>query len=131
MNIGDASARCGLPVKTIRYYEDIGLIEPGRRGNGYRDYGDKDVQRLTFIQRARSLGFTVESCRTLLALQGNAGRASAEVKRIAQAHLDEVEHKIGELQALRDTLTEVIAACPGDEHSNCPILDELTSGRRS
>ena len=66
MNIGDASALCGLPVKTIRYYEDIGLIEPARRNNGYRDYVDADVSRLTFLQRARNLGFSIETCRSLL-----------------------------------------------------------------
>lgn len=130
MNIGDASALCGLPVKTIRYYEDIGLIEPARRNNGYRDYGDADVSRLTFLQRARNLGFSIETCRSLLKLKEDRNRASAEVKRIAQEHLEEIDHKIQELNALRDTLHDVIDACPGDQTAACPILDELAEGGR-
>ncbi len=130
MNIGDASALCGLPVKTIRYYEDIGLIEPARRNNGYRDYGDADVSRLTFLQRARNLGFSIETCRSLLKLKEDRNRASAEVKRIAQEHLEEIDHKIQELNALRETLHDVIDACPGDQTAACPILDELAEGGR-
>ncbi len=130
MNIGDASALCGLPVKTIRYYEDIGLIEPARRNNGYRDYGDADVSRLTFLQRARNLGFSIETCRSLLKLKEDRNRASAEVKRIAQEHLEEIDHKIQELNALRETLHDVIDACPGDQTAVCPILDELAEGGR-
>lgn len=130
MNIGDASALCGLPVKTIRYYEDIGLIEPARRNNGYRDYVDADVSRLTFLQRARNLGFSIETCRSLLKLKEDKNRASAEVKRIAQEHLEEIDHKIQELNALRETLHDVIDACPGDQTAACPILDELAEGGR-
>lgn len=130
MNIGDASALCGLPVKTIRYYEDIGLIEPARRNNGYRDYVDADVSRLTFLQRARNLGFSIETCRSLLKLREDRNRASAEVKRIAQEHLEEIDHKIQELNALRETLHDVIDACPGDQTAACPILDELAEGGR-
>lgn len=130
MNIGDASALCGLPVKTIRYYEDIGLIEPARRNNGYRDYVDADVSRLTFLQRARNLGFSIETCRSLLKLKEDRNRASAEVKRIAQEHLEEIDHKIQELNALRETLHDVIDACPGDQTAACPILDELAEGGR-
>lgn len=128
MNIGDASALCGLPVKTIRYYEDIGLIEPARRENGYRDYGDADVGRLAFLHRARNLGFTIETCRSLLKLQEDKDRASAEVKRIAQEHLEEIDHKIQELTSLRETLHDVIDACPGNASAACPILDELAEG---
>ncbi len=130
MNIGDASAHSGLPAKTIRYYEDIGLIEPARRENGYRDYGDADVRRLRFVQRARSLGFSIETCRSLLALQDNQNRPNAKVKRIAQEHLEEIDHKIQELNALRDILHDAIDACPGDGSSACPILDELAEGGR-
>ncbi|MGD9671576.1 MAG: Cu(I)-responsive transcriptional regulator [Hyphomicrobiaceae bacterium] len=130
MNIGDASAHCGLPVKTIRYYEDIGLIEPARRENGYRDYGDSDLSRLRFLQRARNLGFSIETCRSLLDLQEDKNRASAQVKRIAQEHLEEIDHKIQELNALRDTLHDVIDACPGDASAACPILEELADGGR-
>jgi MerR family copper efflux transcriptional regulator len=130
MNIGDASALCGLPVKTIRYYEDIGLVEPARRDNGYRDYVDSDVGHLRFLQRARNLGFSIETCRSLLKLQEDKNRESAEVKRIALEHLEEIDHKIQELNALRDTLHDVIDVCPGDAGAECPILDELAEGGR-
>lgn len=130
MNIGDTSALCGLPVKTIRYYEEIGLIRPSRQDNGYREYGEKDLERLSFIRRARSLGFPVDACRTLLQLQEDEGRQSAEVKRLATGHLEEIDHKIRELEALRDTLREVVDACPGDSQAQCPILQELAAGSR-
>ena len=81
MNIGIAAANSSLPAKTIRYYEEIGLITPARLGNGYRDYSDLDIQHLRFVQRARSLGFSVEQCRQLLDLYRDKTRASADVKR--------------------------------------------------
>ena len=87
MNIGEASERSGLPSKTIRYYEDIGLISPDRGGNGYRDYDVSDVHKLRFLQRSRGLGFSVEECRQLLALYEDKGRASSDVKGIAEAKL--------------------------------------------
>jgi len=87
MNIGDASLRSGLPAKTIRYYEEIGLLKPGRADNGYRDYSIKDLHGLRFLQRGRSLGFSVEECRQLLSLYNDKDRESAEVKAIAQAKL--------------------------------------------
>ena len=81
MNIGQASALTGLPAKTIRYYEQIGLVAPARRDNHYRDYGDKDLHELIFVARARSLGFGIEECRRLLALYRDQQRASADVRR--------------------------------------------------
>ena len=97
MNIGDASERSGLPAKTIRYYEDIRLLKPARGGNGYRDYSSEDVHRLRFLQRARSLGFSVEECRQLLSLYGDKARESADVKAIAEAKLAEIDRKVAEL----------------------------------
>ena len=87
MNIGDVAEVSGLPAKTIRYYEDIGLIRPARGTNGYRNFGETDVYKLTFLARARSLGFSVEECRTLLSLYEDHGRASADVKAVAEDHL--------------------------------------------
>ena len=104
MNIGDAAERSGLPAKTIRYYEDIRLLKPARGDNGYRDYSDADVHRLRFLQRARSLGFSVEECRQLLSLYGDRDRSSADVKAIAEAKLTEIDRKIAELMGLRKTL---------------------------
>lgn len=126
MNIGEAAARCNLPAKTLRYYEDIELVVPsGRQSNGYRDYSEQDVHRLGFIQRARSLGFSVEQCRELLALYHDSDRASADVKAVAKTHVGLIEDKIEELQAMKRTLSHLIERCHGDDRPDCPILDEL------
>ena len=128
MNIGSVSEKSGLPAKTIRYYEDIGLISPDRRDNGYRDYSNEDVHRLRFLQRSRSLGFSVEECRQLLSLYGDTARESAEVKAIATAKLGEIERKIVELQGLHNMLRHLVANCHGDDRPECPIIEGL-SGR--
>lgn len=85
MNVGDAAQRSGLPAKTIRYYEEIGLIRPQRAGNGYRDYSGDDIHRLTFLRRARNLGFSIDDCRQLMALYQDRSRASHDVREIAAA----------------------------------------------
>ena len=125
MNISDAATRCGLPAKTIRYYEDIGLVSPGRLANGYRDYDENDLHKLRFLQRARGLGFSVEDCRVLLSLYEDRNRASSDVKEIAKTHLAEIERKIAELQSLRDTLSDLVQSCHGDDRPNCPIINDL------
>src|SRR5262245_51406991 len=130
MNIGDASERSGLPAKTIRYYEDIRLLKPARSDNGYRDYSVEDVHRLKFLQRARSLGFTVEECRQLLSLYGDRERESADVKAIAESKLVEIDRKIAELVGMRKTLQHLVHNCHGDHRPDCPILDELAGGDR-
>lgn len=128
MNIGTAAGKSGLPAKTIRYYEEIGLVSPGRNGNGYRDYTDDDVHRLRFVQRSRSLGFSVDECRQLLSLYGDQRRESAEVKQIAEAKLREIDAKLNELQALRNTLRQLVRSCHGDDRPECPIIEELAGG---
>ncbi len=125
MNIGTASERSGLPAKTIRYYEDIGLLRPQRAENGYRDYSAGDVHRLRFLQRARGLGFSVEECRQLLSLYNDKERESADVKAIAAAKLTEIERKIAELAAMKEMLGHLVAHCHGDNRPDCPIMDEL------
>ncbi|WP_298852329.1 Cu(I)-responsive transcriptional regulator [uncultured Ruegeria sp.] len=125
MNIGDVSTRTGLPAKTIRYYEDIDLIKPLRDDNGYRRFRDQDVHKLNFLGRARALGFTIEDCRTLLALYEDETRASADVKRVARDHLAQIETKIADLKAMRDTLSHLVDACAGDDRPDCPILQDL------
>lgn len=127
MNIGAAGRRTGLPSKTIRYYEDIGLIEPARDGNGYRDFSDADCHKLAFIGRARSFGFSIDDCRTLLALYEDETRASADVKRLAQGHLDRIDARLAELQEMRRTLAALIHDCAGDNRPDCPILRDLAS----
>lgn len=130
MNIGQAAERSGLPAKTIRYYEEIDLIHPSRAANGYRDYGDQDLHRLCFLQRSRSLGFTIEECRTLLSLYDDEQRASADVKQIAKLKIDLIEKKIKELNSLKSTLSVLVKNCHGDDRPDCPILDDL-AGKRS
>ena len=125
MKIGDVADASGLTAKTIRYYEDIGLVRPARRMNGYRDFAEADVHKLTFLARARSLGFSIGACRTLLSLYEDRGRASADVKAVAQAHLRRIDRKIAELEGLRGTLATLVARCHGDARPDCPILDDL------
>ncbi|WP_227268011.1 Cu(I)-responsive transcriptional regulator [Roseobacter weihaiensis] len=125
MNIGDASTRSGLPPKTIRYYEDIKLILPLRDSNGYRAFRDSDVHKLTFLGRARALGFTIEDCRSLLALWEDKERASADVRQIARDNLKIIEGKISDLIRMRETLSHLVEACAGDHRPDCPILERL------
>ncbi len=126
MNIGNASKMSGVPAKTIRYYEQVGLIPPaGRAANGYRDYDKKDVQVLRFIKRSRSLGFSVGEVSALLDLWINGGRASADVKSIATKHIAEIEKKIIEMQSIVGTLKNLTKCCHGDDRPDCPILDDL------
>jgi len=125
MNISEAAKQSGLPAKTIRYYEEIGLIRPLRDGNGYRAFGPRDLHTLAFLGRARSLGFSIEDCRTLLQLYDDRSRASADVKAVARGHLKRIDAKIAELQAMRATLSDLVAACAGDRRPDCPILRGL------
>lgn len=125
MNIGDVAERSGLPPKTIRYYEDIGLVRPRRGANGYRAFAEADVTRLAFLARARSLGFSIEECRALLALYADETRASADVKHVAEAHLAGIDRKIAELEAMRATLRALVGRCRGDARADCAILDDL------
>ena len=131
MNIGEAARHTGLPSKTIRYYEDVGLIRPPRRrANGYRTYADRDLHLMRFVQRARSLGFAVEDCRELVTLYEDTRRASADVKALALARVDEIDRKLEELAGLRDALAELAEKCHGDERPDCPILDDLAGESR-
>jgi MerR family copper efflux transcriptional regulator len=131
MNIGDVAERTGLPAKTIRYYEDIGLITPLRGDNGYRRFRESDVHKLAFLGRARGLGFSIEECRDLLALWEDRGRASADVRAIAEEHLRQIGVKIAELSAMKETLSELVHACHGDHRPDCPILNDLAGGTLS
>ncbi|KQB96212.1 transcriptional regulator [Loktanella sp. 1ANDIMAR09] len=125
MNIGDAATKAGLPAKTIRYYEDIGLVKPARDANGYRAFVQSDIHKLTFLARARALGFSIEDCRDLLALWEDSSRASSDVRQIAQEHLARIETKIADLEDMRDTLKTLVRDCAGDDRPDCPILNRL------
>jgi Cu(I)-responsive transcriptional regulator len=126
MNIGDVASRSGLPAKTIRYYEEIGLIQPARTANGYRRFCEADLHKLAFLGRLRALGFSIEDCRTLMALYEDEARASADVKQVAQQHLERIEAKIQDLEAVRATLSELVDSCAGDSRPDCPILKNLS-----
>lgn len=126
MNIGQASRASGVSAKMIRYYESIGLIPPSlRRDSGYRHYGAADIHRLGFIRRARDLGFSIKEIAVLLGLWRNRRRASADVKRIALAHADDLQRRIVEMQSMQRTLHHLARSCHGDERPDCPILDDL------
>jgi Cu(I)-responsive transcriptional regulator len=126
MNISAASKAAGLPVKTVRYYADIGLVDaPSRSDAGYRSYDDAAVRKLIFARRSREFGFSIEECRELLGLYQDQDRTSSEVKRIASKRLEEIEVKQRELQSLHDELSHLVKSCRGDNMPDCPIIDYL------
>jgi MerR family copper efflux transcriptional regulator len=128
MNIGEASAASGISAKMIRHYEHIGLLrQPKRTASNYRSYSGNDVHLLRFVRRARTLGFSVQDIKQLLGLWQNKSRSSAAVKRIAQRHIDELKHKIAELESMRATVEHLARHCHGDARPECPILDDLAS----
>ncbi len=129
VTIGEASERSGVPAKTIRYYEQIGLIGAASRGvNLYRSYTDADVEMLRFIGRARRLGFSVQDLKQLVALYRDRGRASADVKAIALQHVARIDRKLAELQTVRAALSDLASRCHGDDRPECPILEEFAAG---
>lgn len=126
MNIGRAAEESGVTPKTIRYYESIGLIQPAeRRANNYRDYSEVDVETLRFIQRGRSLGFSMKEIADLLALWRDKRRASHHVKAVAERHIVDIDRRMAELAAMRRTLSHLMRLCHGDTRPECPILDDL------
>lgn len=131
MNIGQAAKASGVTAKMIRYYESIELIKAGKRTeSGYRIYGDNDVHTLRFIKRARSLGFSLEQISDLLSLWQDPARASADVKAIAQEHVQQLEQRIRELTEMRDTLNDLARTCSGDHRPDCPILHSLAEAEK-
>jgi len=129
-NIGQAAELSGVSAKMIRHYERIRLIPPpSRTFANYRYYGDNDLHRLRFIKRARDLGFSMAEIAELVSLWHDQGRASASVKQIAQAHVDELEKRIEAMQAMRRTLQNLLQHCHGDARPDCPILDDLSGSR--
>lgn len=127
-NIGQASQASGVSAKMIRHYESIGLIAAARRtAAGYRLYSERDVHVLRFIHRGRALGFSLEQIRDLLALWHDKHRASADVRALARSHIDELNRKIAEMEAMRTTLEMLASSCHGDSRSECPILVDLAT----
>lgn len=126
MNIGEAAQRSGVSAKMVRHYESLGLLPPVVRTDaGYRQYGDNEVHTLRFIRRARDLGFGMAEIAELLKLWQNRRRASGDVKRIALAHMADLDRRIAEMEAMKRTLSSLASCCHGDQRPDCPILDEL------
>jgi MerR family copper efflux transcriptional regulator len=126
MTISEAGARSGVPPKTIRFYEEAGIIEPAARSeNRYRAYGDSDVHTLRFVHRARRLGFPLKDVAALLDLYRDTKRASRDVKKLALKRVAELDRRIAELTAIRDAIAMLAKQCQGDHRPECPILDEL------
>ena len=131
LTIGEAAARSGVSAKMIRYYESIGLLRPPLRTAGnYRVYEDQALQRLRFIGRARELGFSIREIERLIGLWLDPRHQSAEVKAVAQRHVEELGERIATLQKLKAALEHLAARCHGDERPDCPILDDLAGATR-
>ena len=128
LNIGQAATHSGVSAKMIRHYESLGLLPTVHRTDaGYRQYGEKEVHTLRFIRRARALGFSMIEIAELLKLWQNKRRASADVKRIALAHVADLERRIAEMEAMKQTLGHLAHCCQGNSRPDCPILTELAA----
>ena len=127
--IGAAARASGVSAKMVRHYESLGLLGAvARTDAGYRQYTPADVHTLRFIKRARDLGFSMAEIAELVSLWHDRRRASADVKRIAQTHVAELEKRIQAMQDMRRTLQNLLHHCHGDERPDCPILDQLAGG---
>ena len=128
-NIGQAAALSGVSAKMVRHYESLGLLpKVARTGSGYRQYSMAEVHTLRFIRRARDLGFALGEIAVLVELWHNRRRASADVKRIALKHAEDLARRIDEMTAMQRTLKSLSASCHGDDRPDCPILEDLASG---
>ena len=126
MNIGEAAKASGVSAKMIRHYESVGLFpEAARTDSGYRQYSEKEISTLRFIRQSRDLGFSIEQIRELLGLWQNRRRPSRQVKALAQAHIEELDEKLKEIQAMKATLEHLVHCYHGDDRHDCPIIDTL------
>ncbi|BCU64852.1 Cu(I)-responsive transcriptional regulator [Acinetobacter bouvetii DSM 14964 = CIP 107468] len=129
MNIGQAAKQSGISAKMIRYYEDIGLLPASKRTDaGYRMYSEEDIKTLKFIQHSRELGFSTEQMKELMSLWKNEGRQSAEVKELTQKHIDALNKKIADLQAMVSALQQSVDCCAGNQQAECEILNQIEQG---
>ncbi len=127
MQIGQLARQAGVPIDTVRYYERRGLLSPPqRRPSGYRSYQDEDLTRLRFIRRGKALGFTLDEIRELLRLGAAQDADRSEVRALAARRLADVEQRLRELTAIRDTLSELVATCSGHGPvAGCPIIERV------
>ena len=131
MNIAEAARRAAMTPKAIRFYEAQGLLRPDRASNGYRSFADQDVHTLRFLKRARDLGFSVEECRSLLALYHETDRSNAEVKALAENRVAEIDRRLADLASIRTALAHLASTCSGNDRPECPILDDLAGDGES
>lgn len=125
MNMREIVSETGIPAKTIRYYESAGLIRPSRQANGYRDFSERDLDKLVFLSRARHYGFTVDECRQLALLYDDESRTCAAVRKVADECLERIERQVRLFSEMKAKLARLIEQCPNDASSACPIIDEL------
>lgn len=127
LSIGQVAKQSGIGIETIRFYERKGLIdEPSRRESGYRQYTDDVIRRLTFIQQAKTLGFTLNEIHELLSLRSQPGVTSREIKQLAQAKLGDIEQKIKMLKRIQKSLKTLVDQCSGiGPTDECPIIEAL------
>lgn len=126
MNIGEAAEKAGVTPKMVRHYESLGLLpKVHRTESGYRVYGETEVHTLRFIKRSRDLGFSIPEISELVKLWQDRRRPSSSVKKVASAHLAELDRKIEEMQSMRKTLSHLVHCCQGDHRPECPILEDL------
>jgi Cu(I)-responsive transcriptional regulator len=132
MNIGNAADASGVSAKMIRHYETLGLIPKAKRTvSGYRTYSESDIHTLRFVRQARDLGFSTTEIHDLLGLWRNRRRPSSEVRKLAEAHLRELDQRLSELQAMRATIEHLVHSCHGDDRPECPILETLAAPPRA
>jgi MerR family mercuric resistance operon transcriptional regulator len=130
LSIGELARRTGVHIETIRYFEKIALIEaPGRTEGGHRVYSERHVRALSFIKRARELGFSPHEVRTMLNLGGPGKACCDEVRDIAVHHLDQVRRKIADLTTLEHLLASTVERCSGGHVPECAVLDMLDGSR--
>lgn len=128
--IGELSRRTGCSIETIRYYERIGLLPAPDRAGRYRRYGHAGIRRLTFVRRARELGFTLDEVRSLLALSGNGdGNACATAQELGAARLAEVRERIAGLRAIERILAGAVQQCNREQRQGCPLIETLSDQR--
>jgi MerR family mercuric resistance operon transcriptional regulator len=133
MRIGKVAKQVGITVEAIRFYEKQGLVKPpGRNESGYRDYPEDVVGHVSFIKRAKELGFSLKEIKELMALQSIPGTSCSEVKGQAEAKIMDIEQKVEDLQRIKRALADLVSACPGQGPlSSCPIIGPTGSeGKR-
>ena len=125
MYIQQVAKKLKITTRSIRHYEDLGIIKSDRLKNNYRVYDTNNYDKLKFLVRAKNLGFSLKECKNLIKLFENDTRQSASVREIAKKKLNDIKLQIKELDNLRVSLEWLVKKCPGNEKPDCPIIDEL------